>query len=830
MHSPLKMTAVRGNVVFVGTDATVWFVVPGVRWAFRDDASRTAQIEAVAQRYAELTGRTIHIRVTNRPWSAEGWRSSMDSAALAPLPSWPAHLDAEAAHLSKLALSDKSVFLGVDVSRPLAGVARYLGQFAAPREDAKLAEQLDEITRIVAGDGLNARPCTRTELAWLIDRSVALGCPSPAERPDFGVDWEKDDIAEFSDRAEWAMPRRYGPTVVIEAEVGGERVTRHVCTVTMGRMGPLDPNSPWLAALDTLGFPVEVALTAAIQVPDVTKKRVEQSISRNGHQKDHYLDFRRRPPKKLDRAIEHGLTIQDDVDNGMSGLSTRAYMWVRMSMSGDTEQEGRELARQVVAKYAKKITVERTFDQHALAREMIPGEPLSTTAFRREPPVTYLAGAMPQVTHHVGHETGMYLGYTSQGSAQRPALWDLHRSTEIRERSGLTLVSGTLGAGKSALLFMVAYKAALAGIHTVILDPSGPLSRLCDLPELKAASSSIDLLQAKPGTLSPFRVIPEPLREHYGPKEEWLHALSMAEASRRRLCYDVLKQLLEPATVDDAKTGGVLRAAIKRVGGHVTSTARQVVYALRHETGELADHANRVADELEDIADMPAAQLIMPTGMSIDADGSKDNAALTVISMKGLTLPREGSDRREWSTDESMSTVLLHLAGWLVQRSVYVQQDMQARKLIIVDEGHALTRIASGRLLLSTSARDSRKYNTRAIFASHSVEDILGANVSNLVDSVFALRTDDLAAQQASLRVMGVATGVGYEHALSTLSSHARGATNRSMAREAVWADGEGAVERFTVDLSSLPAHAREALDTTARPQVAAEERPVRVA
>lgn len=850
MIRKLALTSIRGNVTFTTSGATAWFVVPGVRWAFRDDGERDQTIVDAAQRFAALTGRRIHVRVTTRPWSAAGWWAAMEESAISPLPAWSAHLDAEAAHLDRLSLSDKVIYLGVDLDRPLAGAARLLGK---RHEDAKLLEQTDEVSRTVSAAGLNCEPASQAEAEWLVRRSVALGCPPPDDVPSFRSSWDVDDIAEFASTATWTV-EPFGRTVKVTADIptsrhglprdheidellGDEaaaldaarlelreieqdiapdiplRVVRYVCVLTVGRMAELDSASPWLSKTDRLGFPVEISVTANVLEAKQVIKGVQSSILRVRAQLEHFAEHHQPPPHSLPQAQARALSIQDEVERGMTGLSSRCDVWVRLAVSGATEEEALARATKVIDLYSPAITIAHTSDQYNLAREMIPGEPLSTTSYRRRMPVTTLAGSMPQVTHHVGHESGHYIGFTSQGSARRPVLWDLHRSTEVRERSGLTLVAATLGGGKSALLFQVVYKAALAGIHTVVLDPSGPLSRLCELPELKAVSRHINLLQARPGTLSPYRVVPEPVRSHFPTKEAWEHAISMAQASRITLTADILAQFLPSVIAEQPETFIALSEATGRVGGYPQVSARMVIGELVRAGGHSA-HVGRI---LEQVADLPAAQLVMPSGSSLDADGSEDDALLTVISMKGLALPRENMDRKEWSSEERISTALLHLAAWLAQRSVY-QRDMQERKLIVVDEAHALARVASGRLLMSTSARDSRKYNVRSIFSSQGVEDLLGADIGNLVDSVFIGSTTDRAAQEAALKVLGVPTGQRYEEVLGTLASQTRGAAGRSGARDFVYNDGEGGCERIAIDLQSLPPHVRDALDTTPAP------------
>ena len=69
-------------------------------------------------------------------------------------------------------------------------------------------------------------------------------------------------------------------------------------------------------------------------------------------------------------------------------------------------------------------------------------------------------------------------------------MFDTHYATEVRETSGLVPVVGGLGAGKSVLLGQITYEAVRRGIPSVVLDPSGPLARLTELPGAARAQPS----------------------------------------------------------------------------------------------------------------------------------------------------------------------------------------------------------------------------------------------------------------------------------------------------------------------------------------------------
>jgi hypothetical protein len=83
---------------------------------------------------------------------------------------------------------------------------------------------------------------------------------------------------------------------------------------------------------------------------------------------------------------------------GGDTTGTRVHGWFRIAVSGSTQEECLERARQVVDTYRKRqVTIAHPKGQHGLLREFIPGEPLSSTAYRRRlPACTSPPGCRPR--------------------------------------------------------------------------------------------------------------------------------------------------------------------------------------------------------------------------------------------------------------------------------------------------------------------------------------------------------------------------------------------------------------------------------------------------
>ncbi len=437
------------------------------------------------------------------------------------------------------------------------------------------------------------------------------------------------------------------------------------------------------------------------------------------------------------------------------------------------------------------MTIEHPKGQYGLLREFIPGEPVSTSAYRRRLPVLYLAAGVPAASSQVGDRRGPYVGYTA-GSSRRAVMFDTHYATEEKETSGLVPVVGGLGAGKSVLLGQITYEAVLRGIPSVVLDPSGPLARLTQLPELAGHGEHIDLTTAVSGTLNPFGVVAEPHRDAFGSEEAFVEAQVMAAQDRKLLAMDVVKMLLPPSLDKIPDTSLVISDAVRETRGDPSASLWDVV---EHLDGLESPHGHVVANYLRDMAELPLARLLFPGQAGVE---QRMQAMLTVLTMPGLVLPPRSVPRDHWSTSEQLAVPLLHLASWYATRAVY-GRSMGSRKLVALDETHFLGEWSAGRALFTRLGRDSRKWNTCVLAASQNPSDVLGMDVANFMSAAFVGRIEDDDAARDGLRMLRVPTGVGYERALAGLSA-GRGASGF---REFVMRDVDGNVDKIRVDLTA---------------------------
>lgn len=822
----LAITEIAGHLTFTPNTVTAWYWLPEVRWAFRPDAEREALLAAISEQYAGLAGFRLHLRRTTRPFPADEWARTIDTHTRAPLPdvpgtpSWADHLVAAQRHLLSVNHAEGQTYLGVTFARRSLGdslverVRRSFGRGVAEGERRKLSRTVEQFDEVLGAFGMRGRRVTTPELEWLLYRSVAL-CMAPPGRlsPVTNGHWERGDLLALTEQVErYRTP--YGSTVKLVNRMTGEE--GHVAVLAVGRMEPLEipeRHEPWLHFHERLPWPMELSSRVDILGSGDSFRNLEHRLRMIRSQQLDYAEHGIDAPPELERLAERALVIGDEMTTGLPVESARAHGWHRLAVGGRTREECLERARRLIQLYSRelRVSLQHPKNQDWLAREFIPGEPIANTGYVRRMPVNLFAAALPQAASTVGDRRGDLIGRTA-GTCRRPVFLDLHFPMEVRERSGLGVFVAEPGGGKSTLLGALGYLAARRGVQVTLLDPSGPLARLCAMPELAPYARVLNLTGSEPGTLAPYSLIPTPLRSEFSAgdagEREFEIAVSNARAERRMLVQDICMMLVPPQVAREASTATLFRHAVRQVPAEETATLDDVVATL----GKLDDDAGReLANLLLDTAEMPLAMLFFgrpPEGLL------GPDATLTVITMAGLRLPDLKIEREYWSAEEALALPMLHTAHRLAVRRCY-GGSMSSRKLVGLDEAHFMEGWRSGRSFLVRLARDSRKWNLAALVASQNPKDILGLDVQNLVSTVFVGRiAEDEEIASEALRLLRVPVNDGYEATLASLSAADSTSAARLGYREFVMRDVDGRVQKVRVDVSYVDG-LLDHLDTT---------------
>lgn len=825
------LSRVANHVTFTDRRMTAWYLLDPQMWSFRSVADGEALISAMAGQLAELTGRTMYGRITNRPYPVASWAKAAYNNSPAPTRGFEQILERDQLQLATRMQSDKLVYFGVDLGTrsTVVDVTSRVVSDVARRERAALQAKLDETDAMMTGPGIEAIPAVGNDMAWLLARSFALGCPVPQQDTVEEFSWTTEDLDEFAGAVDWTA-EPLALSTRIESTMGDRRLVRHVVVLTVGRMGELfipEKEEPWIAKTDKLRFPVEWSFRVDVRRPEETSREMNKLSDRIVAQIDHYMkDHDKEPPRQLSRQSARASEVEDEMRSGFDGLRTRTRGWFRIAVSAPTEDEALARATAVQNLYKPNIRIEREFDQYRLAREFVPGEPLANSGHTRRMPVLKLASGVPAATAEVGDKRGVLLGYTA-GFAERAVTWDPWYGPEVVEGSGLVPLVGGLGAGKSWLMGGIVYKTCAQGVAWTIMDPSGRLGALTTLPEFRGMALNVNLLDSEPGTLNPYAMVRNPLLQWFTdedqPEVAWRLAMSAAEAQRRDLAYDTLRWCLPPATAVREDVQSVLRDAISASAATPQSTVEAVLSVLQGRASHDDAVARTIHARLQEAKERELSRLFFATPGRGHDGGSVSTPRLTVFNLKGLVQAQEGKPREDWSYDELMSRPIMNLAAWSALRNVY-RADVHERKGIAIDEAHEITKVGTGATLVQKVATDTRKHNIAALLSTQNASNVLGQNINNFVGAAFVGKTTDEQAQADACRLLGLPVGVGYETVMGRLSPRSRRSHERNQEpREFIFRDGmggdggRGGIEKIRIDFTNHPGLSA-ALDTTADP------------
>jgi hypothetical protein len=829
---------VAGPLSFTRGGMFCTYVLGGQPWDFRSQDDRLRLWDQASFRWASLKGRSVKLRSTPRPFPSYEFARTLDDDTPEPLPdvpggpTWDDYLGYGQRRLQQTGLDTKLVSLSVWVGpNPKRSVIEELvaGVEHPLPETVRVIEEILQVSNVMKGAGFDARPMGPRDMAFLMHRSLSMGVPAPMHSGVGGGRWEPDDIAGFFSRREWVYEPLTGSTVKVIAEHDGRTVERFVAVLSVGPMPdvswPESGRDPWMLSADKLGFPVEWSMAGAMLTPKAVAPVIEFEQKRAAAIAQHYEEHRLIPPPSVGRSIVAATENLDEVTEGDTRSAVRFLGPVRLATYASTEAECLEQARSLADAYGQRLNFELAHPrgQAQLLREFVPGEPWSTVGYQRRIPARYLAAAMPHVDAEVGTPSGPYLGYGT-GSARRAVRFDPHFGPEKLQQPGLFTITAEPGGGKSVLIGALAYNAVRRGEPTIILDPSGPLARLCELPELKPYARVLELTASAPGTLSPYQLIPDPVESAYADTDGRLNEIELERARRRavaerqQLMFDTLRMWLPVALLREAGTDVKLRTAIRHTRQRVADARLvDVVTNPRWVLEELArlPGTDGLVSELAAAAEFPLGELIMPDHGDPIPAAQADDKTLVVVTMPGLEPPPEGVDRELWGSSERYAQPLLHLAAFFTAKFVY-GRSRDIRKNVFLDENHLMGQWGSGRALMVRLSRDSRKWDCAVGAASQHPDDHLTVGrIDALQGAAFVGR---LTSRETAVKACGLLQcPEAYAPVIQALSPKRRADESYSEASdtgEFVLLDPLGRIGKIRIDIDWHPG-LREALNTT---------------
>lgn len=753
-----------GHLAVCDTGTWAWYVLDGAPWNMRPQGERDAVLANQTLRWADLVGHRVHLRVTRHPVAHAALAEKLDKTSPNRLPdvdgaqSWGAHLEATQRRIVQQQLSESAVYLGVRLTtkqiHPNKLHILLDRKHAANEQMQRLRSDLDRITAVIGGDGFRGSRCTGMGLAWLFHGSVGLHLPvSILAMAGSDGTWERAHIAQFTEPVQvTAAPyARYLDVTALRDGYEHRKLVRVLSVGQMRARNTDDPSrAPWMGFTASLPFPVEWSGQFDVMAPETQIDHATRMKTRAHDMQQAYAEARELPPPRLGRALEDAIRVEDELSDAPTEVATRLVGHWRLALAADTASDLDRLTELTTQAFARdqKITVGESYGQYDLYREFTPGEQVRIHGFEHTLPTRFMAAAVPNLSTAVGTPTGPYLGFTI-GAGSRPVLFDTTHGPR-RNKSGLGLFVSDPGGGKSTLAGAIADDSARRGYATVVFDPSGPMANLCRVPHLAPYARHIDLLSAQPGTLNPYRLIPDPDRND--PEAKAL--MRDAEAERRELMTDVLLMLVPPSmmTGDQGATRRAIETAVATAAAGYGANPWQVIEKL----AGLGEAGATLAEYLTTTVQTRGSRLIFPDReRPYETVDPELGAVLTVITMAGITPPAKGAAREHWTRSEQVALPLLHLAARFAAKAMYSSKEPTT---IIMDEaGIVGSGAGSYSAFLVRASRDSRKWNACVIVASQNPADILqlGEEITNLAGFRVVGRMASKSAAMEALRLLG---------------------------------------------------------------------------
>lgn len=785
----LNIQRTHGHLAVTPQGVWAFYALGGQDWMNQPVERRKHILSATAHRWSQLAGHEIYLRGITNPFPHKAYGKRMWEDYPNHLPDRPAArtwkdiVDAAQIHTIRLGARSSEAVLGVRLSDYAKIDDEHLALLTSPRplnermgEVEKLRRKLREVTDIIRKDGFNGHPLDGRSLAWLIHASVGLGAPVPATLLGGAREgWANESIPGFTSPV-YPTSAPYSRSVRLRTLRESVEHERHVVVLHGESWDERhDPASgtqlPSLAFTQTFPFEVQYVYRGLL-VPGrdlAAESTLDRRKAKNiaAHHEEHDDDA----PAEIKRGIARAREVEDEVSSGKKEIATRFRGIALFAVYSEDEDDALEQAATLTVDAADKqgMTLVHDYGQFAYYRAFIPGEPVPMNGHITQQPAYFLATAVPNISTRGGDASGMLIGNIAGGH-------DVFRLDPFggarRNTSNVMAFLGEQGAGKSSLAGAVADFVASAGIRTVCYDPSGPWAALTQTPHMRQDSRHLDLTSARPGTLVPHLMIPEPRREDHADEDEFTSARQEAKSERMELCIDAFRELLPYRMVSNDATGSVagsIEQAVTEIGGDYGTDPWKIVDRLESlgETGKL------IAQRLRDRAKLKDGALVFPVpGAEVDDEYVRqlmEQATLTVITMTGLTLPPKNQpDRSMWDRKAQQSVPILHLGSHFANRVIYADK---RPKCVMSDElGISTGGTSAFGSFVTRASFDSRKWQALVglVMQNPNILTALDDQISNLIGSAWVGHMSEEAAR-ASLPLLRLKEDSGYHETIQGL-------------------------------------------------------------
>jgi AAA domain-containing protein len=750
MRQPI--TFIYRNLVFGagGTD-DVWAVY---RLATRSYAGlpRSSKIELLEliSSFAYTLESDFSLLRVSRPWSVDRYAIGAEAAtdvrhvqrdALA------AHLRSQRGQLGEHSIQMPEVYVSVRLgqrrpmvdelaSLPGLATARRLLGFADGRAiggrrlKALLAEELKVQNRVF--DYLDSEPASSEELQWLVRRSFCRGVGEPLVDERFQpqalvLEAPDEEGGVLYRPLEVDVLRLFDAPINVEARslrTESEQGDSHQALLCMGALPESVPfpgrrAELLFAPIELLDFPIDAAFWARYvpneQALRLVRRRIVDADNafREESHGDHGPSAYTAERPQLARELEEYLSSGDHPPMLRASIS--------LAVSAPSAELLEERVERVRREYGSVKLHRPLGEQLRLFVSHLPGQPGHLTDYDDYLTVEQFGAMVPVATHAVGAEIGQYIGHTLTG-ARQPVLFDPTEASKT-SRAPATLMSGTLGSGKTLCMELIMYQAFLTGSTICDIDPKGDHA----LERLPGVSEHMEVIELSGherfrGMLDPLRIGGEDTREDLA-------------------CNFLLSILPEPVSPDWQTE---IRLAVQSVAASGGQTCGAVLAELERGSEVGRDAARALAVHAS--SGLARLGFARPDTQPPDA-GSK---SITSLRIRNLTLPLPGTPRADMLEEERVGQALLRLLAVYALR--LTSADPGRHSVLGFDEAWVLLADGAGRALVDRISRLGRAQNVTPLLATQVLGDV--DELDGLIGACFCFGVETETEARKALRLL----------------------------------------------------------------------------
>lgn len=349
-------------------------------------------------------------------------------------------------------------------------------------------------------------------------------------------------------------------------------------------------------------------------------------------------------------------------------------------------------------------------------------------------PLTLASGVIG-ASHELGDRVGPYIGTT--GLEEKQVFLDMGQAC-LRNKSASATFYGNLGVGKSFNANLLLVLNVLYGGYGLIFDPKAERSHWeSEMAILEGMITTVTLSgdPANKGKLDPYNLYREDRK--------------LAD----ELAANVVSELLKISPTSMEYTAVLEAQRMMGEEKEVMPSMKRLVELLGMfpASDELHNAGKLLSRRLGLQADSGMAQLLF-------GDGSEDAISLenrlNILQIDNLKLPSPETAKEEYTTEETLSTVLMAVISNFARKFAMVKRPVF--KTILFDESWMLGKTAEGVKLYDFLTRMGRSLYTGCIFNGHSVLDLPSEGIRNTISYKFCFQTTNDAEASRMCKYMGL--------------------------------------------------------------------------